>query len=128
MTPPPMTTTRAWLGVLPALPGRGCSALVLPPFERTSRRSLVRWSVPEGSFHRRLAEAVADAQTEDARLVGRLSQVVVAGVGVDDRVLVGEIRAVELSQPMAVLGIHTEAQVEQRIGRLQHPGEAVRAL
>ena len=46
-----------------------------------------------------------------ARLVGRLAQIEVAGIGVDDRVLVGEIGDIELGEPVPAFRSQPEAQI-----------------
>src|SRR5271170_6112776 len=58
-----------------------------------------------------LAPAVAQPQPDHALLVACLAQVVVTLVGVDDRVLVGEVGDVEFGQPMGVDLIETDTHI-----------------
>src|SRR4029077_5911840 len=101
MMPPPMTTTRARAGRAAPV---GLAAV-------TSAAS------PGSSGS--LAPAVADSQAEHARLIGRVANVEVAGVGVDDRVLVREVGDEELGKPALAARVQAKAQIHDGVGRLQ---------
>jgi len=53
-----------------------------------------------------LTEAVIEAQAKNPRLMCRLAQIEVAGVAVDNRVLVGEVGDIELAEPVTPVRIH----------------------
>src|SRR5882724_1694826 len=72
-----------------------------------------------------LAPAVAYPRTEHARLVPRLTQVEVALVGVDDRVLVRQVGDVKFSHPMACGLIEAKTQIHDRVARLQNARKTI---
>ena len=75
-----------------------------------------------------LAESVVEAQAKDTGFVRRLSQIEVACIAEDKRVLVGEIGDVDLCQPMTALGIQPEAKIHDAVARLQNTRKTVGTL
>jgi len=72
-----------------------------------------------------IAELVGKPNSEYAWLIHRLAQVEVALVGINHRILIGEIADVELGIPMGVDLIKTKTQVHDRIAWLQYARQAI---
>ena len=72
-----------------------------------------------------LTEAVIEAQAEHAWLICRLAQIEVAGVAVDNRVLVSDVGDIELGEPVGPFRVQPEAQVHDGVARLQDARKTV---